>query len=723
MSKFYTILSPSSEGIQGPSLDKTYTFILVCAAFALFLISAGFNFFLFRHVQNSTISYIEKKLHEQVYNLDLLTFSLIQGCGRLQSVLENPSFFSHTQVQEILNPFFLDYEKFWGEIPQKEPYKGCILHGAGSAKNLSLQTVDMMGRFLSHAPHAVPKFFANFPAVLNFCYTSKEFTMNCPWEGFPPYMDPEKLQDFKGFLEGLDFPFFNNFPKWRPLMYQPYEKSWAITYVLPSFYNNFLKGFFVFKLPQKFFINFLDPLKLPFGKVFLVDQENSIIASLGEGKTSSSISFLSDKLPSALMMPTHSLFLKSSFQMTFTSTGFFTGYWSCAIPLHKAPWRLVFFATSWEVAKNNFYATFLDTFMIIMSLMIMVGLSYWLMRIYFFKPAILLIHHLNQERQGIEADIRNLPSRWQPWGKLISKIFSENRHLVADLETRVQTRTQALKKALENLQNSQKQIIAQEKLASLGTLVGGIAHEMKNPLNFVVNFAEASRDFVQELKKNKLSPERSKTLLQDLENNMARIIEYAERTDHIVKNMLLHARSGPPTREETDLNRLLEEYIDLSHQSFIAQNQNLFVEVHKTFDPNLPLINVCTQDIGRVFLNILNNAFGTVQNKSLRMNNIPEGPREAPIYAPRITVSTHNEEETILVTIEDNGEGISPDIQKKIFDPFFTTKGPGQGTGLGLSISYDCIQRHQGSLEAKSTFGQGTTFFIRLPKNADSPHL
>lgn len=705
-----------------PPLDKTYTLILIGAACILFLISVSVNIFLFRYAQNSTISQIEKNLREQVYNLDLLTFSMIQGFGRVQSVLESPSLFSHDQVKENLNPFFSSYEKFWVKVPQKDPYKGCIIYGTGSAQNLNLQTLEMIGRFLSHAPTTVPDFFTNFPAVPRLAYLSKEFSMNCPWQGFPPYVDPDKLHDLQGFLAGLDLPFLNNFPKWYPLMYQPYEKTWAINYVLPSFYQNILKGFFIFKLPQKFFLNFLDPLRLPFGKVFLIDQENTIMAELGEKDNGPSISFLKDRLPPELMKADHNIFGSPPYKMNFIPTRFFNGNWFCTIPLQKAPWKIVFVATSLEAAKNDLLSTFSDTLMIIASLIFMVGLSHWLMRAYFFKPAIQLIHHLNQERQGIEADSEKLPHHWQPWGLLISKTFSENRHLVTELETRVQKRTHALKKALENLQNSQKQIIAQEKLASLGTLVAGIAHEMKNPLNFVVNFAEISRDFVRELKKHKLPLERSKTILQDLEQNMARIIENAERTDHIVKNMLLHARSTPPIREDTDLNRLFEEYIDLCHQSFIAQNPLIFVEVKKQFDPALPLISVCTQDIGRVFLNILNNAFGAIQNKFLKLTRNPGiRPQDVSVYQPLITASTEEKEDHILITIQDNGEGISADIIKKIFDPFFTTKGPRQGTGLGLSISYDCVQRHRGSLDAESTLGEGATFFIRLPKNLSSP--
>lgn len=710
------LTAPPKTAFQEPSFDKSYTLILTCAALIFFIISVGVNIFLFRYAQDSTISQTEKNLREQVYNLDLLTFSMIQGFGRVQSVLEGPSLFSYDQVRESLSSFLSSYQKFYGRISQQESYKSCILHGAGSAQNLSLQTLDMMGRFLSHAPKVIPDFLANFPSVLHLSYVSKEFNMNCPWEGFPPYVDPDKIQDMESFLAGLKMPFLNNFPKWYPLMYQPYERIWAINYVLPSFYDNILKGFFIFTLPQKFFFNFLDPLKLPFGKVFLVDQENTIMAELGQGANQSSVSFLKDKISPDLMTSKHSIFLTPSRKMVYYPVGLLSGYWVCTIPLQKAPWKIVFIGTSWEVAKNDLYATFGDTLMLIMSLVLMVGLSHRLMRSYFFKPAVQLINHLNQERQGIEANVQKLPLHWQPWGFLISKTFSENRHLVMELETRVQQRTQALKKALKNLQDSQKQIIAQEKLASLGTLVAGIAHEMKNPLNFVINFAEISRDFVREIKKNKITGEQSKILLQDLENNMARIIEYAERTDYIVKSMLLHARSGPTSLEETDLNRLLEEYIDLCHQSFIVQNPHTVVEVKKNFDPNLPLINVCAQDIGRVFLNILNNAFGTVQSKFLKMN-AQEGPQETTLYKPLIFVFTQNFEDSIVVTIQDNGEGIPPEIMKKIFDPFFTTKSPGQGTGLGLSISYDCIQRHRGSLDVESKKEEGTKFFIRIPKN------
>jgi signal transduction histidine kinase len=283
----------------------------------------------------------------------------------------------------------------------------------------------------------------------------------------------------------------------------------------------------------------------------------------------------------------------------------------------------------------------------------------------------------------------------------------------------VQARTKALKQAIENLKKSQKQIIAQEKLASLGTLVAGIAHEIKNPLNFVINFADISRDYLKELQTQKLpvSPPlqekifaNKQDMIDDLSLNMDKIIEYAKRADHILKSMLLHAREGEATPEPTNINMLLDEYTELCYQSFLAQHpQSIPLVLEKQWDENLHTHLLYPQDIGRAFLNLLNNALQAVTERFLK----------EPGYKPKIIVQTKNLENDIWIGVEDNGPGIPSPILSKIFDPFFSTKSPGQGTGLGLSLSHDCIQRHHGTLTVESIENHGTKFLISIPKNPD----
>jgi len=274
---------------------------------------------------------------------------------------------------------------------------------------------------------------------------------------------------------------------------------------------------------------------------------------------------------------------------------------------------------------------------------------------------------------------------------------------------------------LDRLKATQEQLVVQEKLASLGALTAGIAHEIKNPLNFVNNFAELSVELAEELRqeiervKDRLDAadfDLLQSLATDLQMNARKINEHGRRADSIVRGMLLHSRGQSGDRQNTDINALLEEYVNLSYHGMRAQDSSFNLTVERDYDPSIGMMEVVPQDLSRVFLNLVNNACYATHEKSKAV--AANGRVD---YKPTLTVSTKKAGDTVEVHVRDNGDGIPDEIRDRIFNPFFTTKPTGQGTGLGLSISHDIIvQQHHGTLEVDSVPGQFTDFKIRLPQ-------
>jgi GAF domain-containing protein len=276
-----------------------------------------------------------------------------------------------------------------------------------------------------------------------------------------------------------------------------------------------------------------------------------------------------------------------------------------------------------------------------------------------------------------------------------------------------------LNATLNDLKATQKQLIVQEKLASLGQLTAGIAHEIKNPLNFVNNFAEVSTELITELREEILKVKAIKEddntlqnitdLLKDLEDNSNRINQHGKRADSIVKSMLQHSRGKAGERQVSDINAMLEEDINLAYHGMRARDNTFNVTIEKDFNKDLEKLSVIPQDISRVFLNIINNGFYEANKKKKTSNNN---------FSPTLKVSTHDFKNRIEVHIRDNGNGIPADIRDKLFNPFFTTKPTGEGTGLGLSLSHDIVvKQHEGNIRFETESGKYTEFIISLPKN------
>ncbi len=284
--------------------------------------------------------------------------------------------------------------------------------------------------------------------------------------------------------------------------------------------------------------------------------------------------------------------------------------------------------------------------------------------------------------------------------------------IVAGVYNRFKTKKKAnlvLEKTLTNLKSTQSQLIQSEKMASLGELTAGIAHEIQNPLNFVNNFSEVNSELIEELKSEieKGNLDEVKAIANNIADNEHKITHHGKRADAIVKGMLQHSRTNSNEKVPTDINALADEYLRLSYHGMRARDKSFNADFKSDFDETLPKIKIVPQDIGRVLLNLINNAFYIVNEKAKRENVD---------FKPIVIVSTKSNGNKLEIQVKDNGDGIPENIKDKIFQPFFTTKPTGQGTGLGLSMSYDIINKgHGGSLIAESKEGEGTTFTITLP--------
>ncbi len=271
-----------------------------------------------------------------------------------------------------------------------------------------------------------------------------------------------------------------------------------------------------------------------------------------------------------------------------------------------------------------------------------------------------------------------------------------------------------IEQAYDNLKATQQQLIQSEKMASLGELTAGIAHEIQNPLNFVNNFSEVNSELIGEMKDElaKGNIDEAKTIANDIDENEQKIIFHGKRADAIVKGMLQHSRSSSGVKEPTDINALADEYLRLAYHGLRAKDKSFNATMKTDFDESIGKINIIPQDIGRVILNLITNAFYAAPLP-------PEGGFKNPQikHEPTVWVSTKKVGDKVLISVRDNGPGIPQKILDKIFQPFFTTKPTGQGTGLGLSLSYDIVKAHGGELKVETKEGEGTTFIIQLPVN------
>ncbi len=282
------------------------------------------------------------------------------------------------------------------------------------------------------------------------------------------------------------------------------------------------------------------------------------------------------------------------------------------------------------------------------------------------------------------------------------------------LEAKVNQKTAELAASLEELKATQTQLVVQEKLAALGQLAAGIAHEIKNPMNFVNNFSELSLEYVDEIKvalaklpQNELTAE-IRNLLGDVAENLSKIHQHGTRADSIVKSMLMHSRGGSGVLESTDLNELLSEYVNLAFHGMRATKNAINVKINYELDAHIGSVPLFPEDFSRVVLNLCKNAFDAMRDKALLSQN--------GAYLPVLTVKSAAGKDRVTVSFEDNGPGISDDNRQKLFEPFFTTKKGKEGTGLGLSITHDIIKNHKGNISIESELSNYTRFIVEIPR-------
>ncbi|MFY0607168.1 MAG: hypothetical protein JXR10_10650 [Cyclobacteriaceae bacterium] len=274
------------------------------------------------------------------------------------------------------------------------------------------------------------------------------------------------------------------------------------------------------------------------------------------------------------------------------------------------------------------------------------------------------------------------------------------------------SKNEELGRTLGQLKSTQDQLIYSEKMASLGELTAGIAHEIQNPLNFVNNFSDLNKELLEELKDAvaQNDQEEVSVIIKDLSENETKINHHGKRAEEIVKSMLQHSRTGSVEKELTDINALADEYLRLAYHGLRAKDKSFNADFKADLDSNLPKVKVVSQDIGRVILNLINNAFQAVKGVE-KPEVVVSTKLISPLEGGRSDVSAKG----VLIIVSDNGSGIPDDIKEKIFQPFFTTKPTGEGTGLGLSMSYDIVTKgHGGELKVQSEEGIGTRFTIAL---------
>jgi signal transduction histidine kinase len=281
----------------------------------------------------------------------------------------------------------------------------------------------------------------------------------------------------------------------------------------------------------------------------------------------------------------------------------------------------------------------------------------------------------------------------------------------------VEARTRDLAKSLEDLRTAQDRLVQTQKLASLGQLTAGIAHEIKNPLNFVNNFSGVSGELIDEMLETLKDPfdDKARTeineLAKTLRGNLDKILQHGKRADAIVKNMLLHSREGSGEHRSVDINSLVEESLNLAYHGKRAEKQGFTITLERSFDPAAGEADVFPQDITRVLLNLIANGFYAATKRKAQADNES--------YEPTLAASTRSLGDRVEIRVRDNGSGIPPEVKEKIFNPFFTTKPAGEGTGLGLSISHDIVvKQHGGSIEVETEPGEYTEFRIILPRAA-----
>lgn len=509
---------------------------------------------------------------------------------------------------------------------------------------------------------------------------------------------------------------------WTDLYLSP-ENVLMMTCAAPVYEDQIFRGVVAIDFTLGALSHFFNNIHHNFGRLFVLNEQNSILEDTGyySDVIENNIKLnVEHTLPKSLDLNR----IKEAQPNVMKRVG---DYWVFRSPLTYAPWTVVYYVHVWEIAfaaLRNIGPGFILIF--VFATIILIAANRLIIQEFIYPTQKLVSHITNQGRQPL--DYADLKEPWYSWFDAVSNVFKQNRELVGaleehieDLDQIVSKRTKDLSKrnrqlqgAITNLQKAQSKIILQEKMAGLGALTAGIAHEIKNPLNFIINFSINSRDFLDELKTYLLESsthipqqklESIEQLLHDLDVNLSKIQKHGNHADLIIHSMLVHARGGSDEPQLSHINDVIEENIMLVLSSF--KQKGFTPHIERSYDTRIPKMRMFPQDIGRVFLNMVTNAFDALLEKKKVLKDFH------PILQITTKLLNHNQLE---IRIYDNGPGISEKFQKKIFDPFFTTKPAGRGTGLGLSLSYDIITRqHHGTITLKSKEEEFSEFIITLP--------
>lgn len=697
---------------------RGYYKIAYLTAFALVLITLGIEYFQSQRHQHLILRDLKNRLDEHTINVNLRA-RVVQGyVSGLKTMAENSLFyikkFDHTSFFFHLIKDTPDKKSFYLDPKDLGSHKEAIgnLSGLGSIGALSKEHKDElnMALFLNTffevalknirgamwASYISKNNFQNlYPWIsLDSATLSLEFQNNISLQKASPEQNPDRL----------------NF--WTPAYQEEIAEGGrlVITNSSPVYDGDQFLGVVSIDFSLSELNRVLDQFQSSTGTLFLINKGYQVLAMSGIDSSQ----LLKEKVPQLEELLSAEIIQKINQDVKDPKDWFsFEGHSVVYVrDLHEVPWLLVYVDSKSKLFLDVFYDALQDIFIISLILIIVVGMGYFFVSRNFISPAEKLVNHIRNENKGIKSTPQTLPDRWQSWFDIVTRIFAENRALLDELEHRVQRRTQQLEqknKELEHtlaaLKKAKNQIIVQEKLANLGSLTAGIAHEIKNPLNFIINFTDLSLEYLHELKE-KISNENE--LFTLIEQNMIKSREHAERADAIVKAMLAHARGSRGEITTFDLNKLLSQAIDLSFFGFQSRENAFNAKITKAFDPNIETIQGFEQELTRVFLNIVNNACFAMNEKLLKLGNN---------YQPELIVKTQDKGQMIEILFQDNGQGMSALVLNKIFTPFFTTKGADKGTGLGLSLSHDIIIRqHHGQLRAESKIGEYSRLIIELPK-------
>lgn len=704
---------------------RGYTRIILGTCFALLLIALGIEYFQYQRNQHLILTDLKNRLVEHTSNVNLRARTIQGYVNGLKMTAENTLYY--VKEKEEVSPLFFYLKDFpsmhsYGldleDSPTNKKMVGNLI-GFGTLETLSKPLINELNMaLLLNIPFGVT--LRNNRGAVWVYYTSQHHFQNLyPWVPEPP--GPYKMSsESKNLFEqarpeanpkGLNF--WTRAHKEGPVQGKAYQKDVVITNASPIYDGDDFLGVVSLDLSLtelRRVMNRFSPLE---GALLLLNEDLQVLAARGLDLAL----FKEEKVPhltEAVSSEIASLIKRDMkvLPQWFTFQGDTLIY---VMDLHEAPWFMVYVGSKTHLLKQALIQALEDIALMTLILLFVVGLGYWIVIRDFILPAQKLVDHISKENKGIESHPKNIPSQWKVCFDIISHIFADHRALFSDLEGRVERRTkqlqkknQDLKKTLMDLKKAQNQIIVQEKLASLGALTAGIAHEIKNPLHFIINFSELSLEYVHELKE-KIPDE--KELFELIEKNIEKARHHAEQADSIVKSMLEHARGSSGEITTFPLNPFLEETIDLAYIGFQGKETHFKAQIIKKFDKKVFTVQGAKQDLGRVFLNIANNAFFAMHEKQEKLGKT---------YTPILTVITHNKEKSIQIIFEDNGPGIPESGLKSIFHPFFTTKDTGKGTGLGLSLSYDIItQQHHGHLRVESQEDRATRFIIDLPKHQE----